>query len=166
MQAGRRGEGAGRGVGGGGGGAGEAAPPCWGHADTGWGRGGPCWPAQPRRKCPFLARQLAGSPAARRWRGLICIEVTGMPPIAAPPSGPGNFEKAQARRPALVSPGARREPGGPPLCSAGHSRSPKQHGFQPRVLASAAARTAGRGRPSWSGPAPPSGDGSSHLRRN
>ena len=53
-------------------------------------------PAQPRRECPFLARQLAGSLAARRWRGLICIEVTRTRPIAAPPSGPGKFQKAQA----------------------------------------------------------------------
>lgn len=65
-------------------------------------------PAQSRRECPFLAGQLARSPAARRWRGLICIEVTRTRPIAAPPSGPGNFQKAQGRHAAPVSPGARR----------------------------------------------------------
>lgn len=80
-------------------------------------------PAQPRRECPFLARQLSGSPPARRWRGLICIEVTGTRPIAAPPSGPGNFQKAQARHAATVRPGARREPGGHLLCPTRDSRA-------------------------------------------
>lgn len=61
-------------------------------------------PAQPRCKCPFLARQLAGSPAARRRRGLICIEVTRTRPIAAPPSGPGKFQNAPARHTAPVRP--------------------------------------------------------------
>lgn len=43
-----------------------------------------------------------GSPATRRRRGLICIEVTQTRPIAAPRSGPGNFQKAQARHAAPV----------------------------------------------------------------
>lgn len=61
-------------------------------------------PAQPGCECPFLARRLAGSPAARRRRGLICIEVTGMRPIAAAQNGPGKFQKALARLTVQVSP--------------------------------------------------------------
>lgn len=61
-------------------------------------------PAQTQCKCPFLAHQLAGSPAARRRRGLICIEVTRTRPIAAPQSCPGNFQKAPAPHSVRESP--------------------------------------------------------------
>lgn len=61
-------------------------------------------PAQPRRKCPFLAGRIAGSPEARRERGLICIVVTRPPPIAAPPSGPGNFKKPRPGEQRLCAP--------------------------------------------------------------
>lgn len=99
-------------------------------------------PAQPRRECPFLARQLAGSPPARRWRGLICIEVTPTRPIAAPPSGPGNFQKAQARHASTVRPGARREPGGHQLCASRDSRAESSIDSSPRFLAAVATLTA------------------------
>lgn len=173
MQAGRRGEGRGGEPGGGGGEAGEASPLRGGHAGTGWLRGIPACPAlgapaQPRRECPFLARQLGGSPPARRWRGLICIEVTGTRPIAAPPSGPGNFQKAHAGQQPLCAPERAEKPAGISCVQPGTAGPKAACRFQPRFLASVVTPTAPtpaplrgrgqRGAPSWSGPVPPSGE--------
>lgn len=130
------GEGRGEESGGGGGEAGEAAPPRGGRAGTGRLRRGPCPPgsgcARPApARTPLLCPPALPSPAARRRRGLICIEVTGTWPIAAPRSGPGNFQKAEAGPAAPVLPAARRQPGGHLRCPAGGRRARAQHRLQP-----------------------------------
>lgn len=138
-QAGRGGGRRGGESGGGGDETGETSPQRGVHADTGRLSGGVLahrtlgTPAQPQRECPFFDHhQLAGSPAARRWRGLICIEVTGTRPIAAPPSGPGNFQKTQARQAAPVHLGVHRGPGRYLLCLPRDSQGRKQHRFPPK----------------------------------
>lgn len=177
------GGGAGRGAGGGGGGGegGEASPLRGDRRARDGCAGIPACPAlgapaQPRRECPFLARQLAGSPPARRWSGLICIEVSGTRPIAAPPSGPGNFQKSPG--PARSHCASRSAPRTRRASAVSNQGQPgrKQHRFQPTFLASVAtatSRTPGpsRGRGSAGlraavAPTPPSGDVSSHRRRS